>query len=276
MSDSVDIVANHLIAQREISDPVSTARRQSCPDWNLVIEVHTKLRALLFEQTPVERVTSDLEVAHGLISGLAGATVASAVVERLPEIRHCISMDVEAAFEGDPAAKTYAEVIAAYPSVYAVSTYRIAHQFYQLGEPVVARIMAEHAHSRTGIDLHPGATIGCHFFIDHGTGVVVGETTLIGDRVKMYHGVTLGAFSNKNGRGDVGQKRHPTIENDVTIYPNATILGGDTTIGEGCVIGGNAWITRSVPPYTRVMIEPPRLQVRQKQGAGEDKASYDI
>ncbi|MCP4007212.1 MAG: hypothetical protein GY725_23765 [bacterium] len=173
-------------------------------------------------------------------------------------------MDVDAAFQGDPAAKTFAEVIVAYPSVFAVSTYRIAHQFYLLEAPVVARIMGEHAKSRTGIDIHPGATIGCHFFIDHGTGVVVGESAIIGNRVKMYHGVTLGAYSNKHGRLDVGKKRHPTIEDDVTIYPNASILGGETVIGSGSVIGGNVWITESVPSHTRVQIEKPRLQVRQK------------
>ena len=151
-------------------------------------------------------------------------------------------------------------------------TYRIAHAFYCLDEKLVARIMSEEAHSRTGIDIHPGATIGCHFFIDHGTGVVVGETCVIGDQVKIYHGVTLAAFSNKAGRRDSGVKRHPTIEDDVTIYPNATILGGETVIGEGSVVGGNVWITESVPRYTRVTIESPRLELRQKatpeQGAG--------
>jgi serine O-acetyltransferase len=126
----------------------------------------------------------------------------------------------------------------------------------------VARIMAEEAHSRTGIDIHPGAEIGCHFFIDHGTGVVIGETTHIGNRVKLYHGVTLGAFSNRGGREDVGKKRHPTIEDDVTIYPNATILGGETVVGAGCIVGGNVWLTHSLPPRTRVAIEPPRLQLR--------------
>jgi serine O-acetyltransferase len=192
----------------------------------------------------------------------------------MPDIRHCVGMDVEAAFRGDPAAKTFAEVIASYPSIYAVSTYRIAHQLYRLGEPVVARIMAEHAHSKTGIDIHPGATIGCHFFIDHGTGVVIGETTLIGNRVKMYHGVTLGAFSNRRGRADEGRKRHPTIEDEVTIYPGATILGGETVVGQGSVIGGNTWLTHSVPAYSRVQTEPPELQVRTRDD--DATRTYDI
>jgi serine O-acetyltransferase len=152
-------------------------------------------------------------------------------------------------------------VIASYPSVLAVASHRIAHEFYQLGEAVVARIMSEDAHSRTGIDIHPGATIGCNFFIDHGTGVVIGETTIIGDRVKLYHGVTLAAFSNRKGRADKGKKRHPTIGDDVTIYPNATILGGKTEIGSGSVVGGNAWVTQPVPRNTKVLAEPPNLQL---------------
>ncbi len=275
MSSPTENVARHLAAQRDQTDPISEARKQRVPDSNLVVEVLAKLRAMVFEQTPFERLTSDLEVVHGLISGLMGSHKASRFVDCLPAIRHCAAMDVEASFEGDPAAKTYAEVVVSYPSVYAVSTYRIAHEFYLLGEPVVARIMAEEAHSRTGIDIHPGAVIGCHFFIDHGTGVVIGETTDIGDRVKMYHGVTLGAFSNKSGRADANKKRHPTIEDDVTIYPNATILGGGTTIGTGAVIGGNAWVTQSVPEYTRVVIEPPRLQLRQ-QSEGDASSAYEM
>jgi serine O-acetyltransferase len=214
---------------------------------------------------------------HGLLSGLVGSDVSSAFVERIPEIRHCIGMDVEAAFKGDPAAKSYAEVIAAYPSAYAVSTYRIAHVLYELGAPVAARIMSEHAKSKTGMDIHPGASIGCHFFIDHGTGVVIGETAVIGNRVKMYQGVGLLAFSNKSGRLDIGKKRHPTVEDDVTIYANASILGGNTVIGEGSVIGGNVWLHESVPPYSRVVIESPKLHVSQKSAeSGSIDPDYSI
>lgn len=256
MSSPTESVARHLAAQRDKSDPISDARRQGWADWDLAVDVQQKLRDLLFERTHADRLTSEVEVIHGLLSGLVGADKATKLIERLPDIRHCLAMDVEAAYQGDPAAKSYAEVIVAYPSTYAISTYRVAHELYSLGEPVVARIMTENAHSHTGIDIHPGAEIGCHFFIDHGTGVVVGETTTIGNRVKMYHGVTLGAFSNRSGRADANRKRHPTIEDDVTIYPNATILGGETTIGAGAVIGGNAWVTRSVPPYTRIVVEP--------------------
>ena len=273
VSSRTEAIASHLAAQREKSDPINEARRQIWADWNLVVEAKEKLRAILLERTPTERLTSDVEVVHGLISGLVGSRTASEVIERLPEIRHCLALDVEAAFEGDPAAKTYAEVIIAYPSIHAISTYRIGHELYHLGEPVVARIMGEHAHSNTGIDIHPGATIGCHFFIDHGTGVVIGETTIIGNRVKMYHGVTLGAFSNKSGRADANKKRHPTIEDDVTIYPNATILGGETTIGAGAVIGGNAWVTNSVPAYTRVVMEP-RLQLSEESESDRPLAAW--
>jgi serine O-acetyltransferase len=152
----------------------------------------------------------------------------------------------------------------AYPSIQAVAIYRLAHELFSLGAPVLARVMSEHAHSRTGIDIHPGARIGRRFFIDHGTGVVIGETSEIGDRVQIYQGVTLGALSPRRGEHVRGKKRHPTIEDDVTIYAGATILGGDTVIGRGSVIGGNVWLTRSVPPHTRVVLETPKLSVEGK------------
>jgi serine O-acetyltransferase len=269
VSTLTETIAQHLAARRDQNDPVSEARRQACPDTGRVIDVLENLRGIVFERTPPERLNSDLEVVHGLLSGLLGGDIASAFIARLPDVRQCVGMDIEAAFKADPAAKSYAEVIAAYPSAYAVPTYRIAHVLYELGAPVAARIMSEHAKSKTGIDIHPGASIGCHFFIDHGTGVVIGETAVIGDRVKMYHGVGLLAFSNKLGRTDIGKKRHPTVEDDVTIYANATILGGTTVIGAGSVIGGNVWLHESVPPYSRVQIEPPRLNVSQKRASAE-------
>jgi serine O-acetyltransferase len=275
VSNLTETIAQHLATKRDQNDPVSEARRQACPDTGRVIDVLENLRSIVFERTPLERLNSDLEVVHGLLSDLVGSGTASAFVERLPEVRHCVGMDVEAAFKADPAAKSYAEVIAAYPSAYAVSTYRIAHVLYGLGAPVAARIMSEHAKSKTGIDIHPGATIGSHFFIDHGTGVVIGETAVIGNRVKMYHGVGLVAFSNKQGRNDSGKKRHPTVEDDVTIYANATILGGTTVIGKGSVIGGNVWLHQSVPPYSRIQIEPPRLNVSQKGGDSAEAGSVD-
>ncbi len=171
------------------------------------------------------------------------------VIESMPEIRNVLLEDIEAAYEGDPAAKSLDEIVLSYPYIEAMATFRIAHLLYDLNVPIIPRIMTERAHSRTGIDIHPGATIGPHFFIDHGTGVVIGETTVIGRNVKLYQGVTLGALSplDKKGKAKKGEKRHPEIQDDVIIYSNATILGGKTIIGKGSVIGGNTWITKSVP-----------------------------
>ncbi len=185
----------------------------------------------------------------------------------LPHLRSRLSEDVQAAFEGDPAAKSIDEVIFAYPAIFAITIYRLAHELNMQGIPLLPRIMTEHAHSVTGIDIHPGSTIGAGFFIDHGTGVVIGETTIIGNRVKLYQGVTLGALSfamDEEGRMIRGKKRHPTIEDDVVIYAGATILGGATVIGKGSVIGGNVWLTRSVPPYTKVIISEPELVIDSK------------
>ncbi|WP_294431018.1 serine O-acetyltransferase EpsC [uncultured Treponema sp.] len=169
---------------------------------------------------------------------------ALAMIEAIPEIRRLARLDAIAAFNGDPAAKSGDEVIVSYPGLEAIIVYRIAHFLYECGVPVIPRIMSEHVHGKTGIDIHPGAKIGESFFIDHGTGVVIGETTIIGNNVKIYQGVTLGALSVKKSLKNT--KRHPTIEDDVTIYANATILGGETVIGKGSVIGGNSWITESV------------------------------
>ena len=188
-------------------------------------------------------------------------------LERIPELREMATGDVKAAFEGDPAASSPDEIVFCYPGVSAITVYRLAHELYNLGIPLIPRMMTEYAHGKTGIDIHPGATIGREFFIDHGTGVVVGQTTEIGDRVKIYQGVTLGAlsFPRDESTGDIvrGRKRHPTIEDDVVIYANATILGGDTVIGRRAVIGSSAWVTRSVAPGTTVTIEAPNLRYRE-------------
>ncbi len=192
--------------------------------------------------------------------------VVKEVLEKIPEIRVHLRGDLQAAYEGDPAAQSIDDVLLSYPFVLAIATYRIAHELYVRGVPLVPRIMSEYAHSQTGIDIHPGATIGKNFFIDHGTGVVIGETTEIGDNVKLYQGVTLGALSfpkDEKGRIIKGTKRHPTVGNDVIIYSGATILGGDTRIGDGAVIGGNAWITTSIPPGTQVIAAQPDLTYKQ-------------
>ncbi len=167
-------------------------------------------------------------------------------MEKIPEIRAVLETDVEAAYEGDPAASSKDEIILSYPGLYAISIYRIAHELHKLRIPMIPRIMTEHAHSITGIDIHPGATIGKYFFIDHGTGIVIGETTIIGEHVKIYQGVTLGGISTRGGQQLKGKKRHPTIGNNVTIYSGASILGGDTVIGDGVVVGGNTFITKSI------------------------------
>ena len=201
-------------------------------------------------------------------------------LERIPELRARLATDVQAAYDGDPACKSLDEVIFCYPGLAAITVYRLAHELYQLDIPFIPRMMTEWAHSRTGIDVHPGATIGNHFFIDHGTGVVIGETTEIGEHVKLYQGVTLGALSFKtdeDGNLVRGHKRHPTLEDRVVVYANATILGGNTIIGHDAVIGSSVWLTRSVTPNSTVVLETPRLKMRSDTEAAVDsKASFQI
>jgi serine O-acetyltransferase len=185
----------------------------------------------------------------------------------LPEVRELLRTDIEAAFEGDPAALVREEIIVSYPFIEAIGIQRLAHRLHRLGAPFIPRMMTEWAHGRTGIDIHPGAEIGTHFFIDHGTGVVVGETCVIGNHVKLYHGVTLGARSFvKDGAGHIikGGKRHPNVEDNVTIYPNSTILGGETVIGANSTIGANVFLMQSVPPHSLVVYEETQLTIRNK------------
>ncbi len=220
-----------------------------------------------------QSVTSDLErltelatrlvtsaLCHeGLYTRKEVARIVNGFLEQLPKVKAKIDEDVLAAYDDDPAAKGYDEIILSYPGLFALMTYRLAHELHVLGLPLVPRMMTEYAHSRTGIDIHPGARIGSRFFIDHGTGVVIGETTEIGERVRIYQGVTLGAVSLPPNAGHRYRhaKRHPTIEDDVIIYANTTILGGETVIGARSTIGGNNWITESVPPDTKVLLKRP-------------------
>ena len=197
-------------------------------------------------------------------------------LERLPELRETLALDVQAAFDGDPAASSTDETIFCYPGVDAVFVHRIAHELHRLAVPLLPRIMSEYAHNETGIDIHPGASIGRSFFIDHGTGVVIGETCEIGERVKIYQGVTLGALSTKGGQAWRGRKRHPTIEDDVTIYGGAIILGGNTVVGRGATIGGSVFITASVPPGHTVTMKPPELRVSPDRGAKQRDAEIDF
>jgi serine O-acetyltransferase len=180
-----------------------------------------------------------------------GEKVVLQLFNALPEVRRLLSLDLQAAYEGDPAAESIEEIVFSYPSVKAITAYRIAHELWKLKVPLLPRILTEYAHSRTGVDLHPGAVIGESFFIDHGTGVVIGSTSIIGDRVKLYQGVTLGALSVP-ARDAAKEKRHPTLEDDVTVYAGATILGGETIIGEGSVIGANVWVVKSVDAGSKV------------------------
>src|SRR5262245_6040225 len=232
---------------------------------DLIDGLHDKLivqitRALRHEHEclpPEQRPALDLEA--------IAQQKAVELLRRVPDLRNTLEIDVQAAFEGDPAAKSYHEIIFCYPGLEAVSIYRIAHELLLLGVPLVPRMMTEYAHSKTGIDLHPGARIGPGFFIDHGTGVVIGETCDIGRNVKLYQGVTLGALSfPRDAAGNIirGMKRHPTLEDEVVVYANATILGGDTVIGHHAVIGSNVWITHSVAPQTVVLLEKPSLRIR--------------
>lgn len=189
-------------------------------------------------------------------------------LDQLPELREVLATDVQAAYDGDPACQNVDEVIFCYPGLEAITVYRFAHLLHQLQIPFIPRMMSEHAHRRTGVDIHPGATIDSHFFIDHGTGVVVGATCEIGKHVKIYQGVTLGALSfptDSDGQLVRGQKRHPTIEDHVVIYANATILGGRTVIGHDAVIGSNVWLTSSVEPHTTVVLEKPKLKMRSEE-----------
>ncbi|MBQ4641132.1 MAG: serine acetyltransferase [Oscillospiraceae bacterium] len=266
-------------------------RIESCrtPDKDAVIDIIEKLRRIIFPgyfrdktyriynakhnlSMLIEDVMFHLNRQIALVFQNSGQSEAEAQTHaqdvcleffrQIPAVREMVQTDLQAAFDGDPAATGMAEIIFAYPGLFAITVYRLAHVLYALQVPMLPRIMTEYAHSVTGIDIHPGATIGKYFFIDHGTGIVVGETTVIGDNVKLYQGVTLGALSTRGGQSLRGKQRHPTIEDNVTIYAGASVLGGDTIIGRDCVIGSNAFLTQSVPACTTVSIKNQQLQMR--------------
>jgi serine O-acetyltransferase len=223
------------------------------------------LEALIYHlEKQISRALRHVKTDEPAIEEEAGRA-ARAFLAKIPDIRRVIATDVTAFYDGDPAAFSKDEIILSYPGMYAILVNRLAHELFLLGVPLIPRMMTEHAHSLTGIDIHPGATIGHHFFIDHGTGIVIGETTKIGNYVKIYQGVTLGALSTRGGQTLRGVKRHPTIESHVTIYSGASILGGSTIIGEGVVIGSNAFITKSVPEKTRVSVRDPELQFKENE-----------
>ena len=237
---------------------------------DLIDGLHDKLtrqiaRALQHDDRVQSKPASADDPKHVTDYEAKGQAMAIAFLERIPDLRNLLATDVQAAFDGDPACKNLDEVIFCYPGLEAVTIFRLAHELYQLDVPFIPRMFTEWAHQKTGIDIHPGATIGTHFFIDHGTGVVIGETCDIGNHVKLYQGVTLGALSfDTDADGNVvrGVKRHPTLEDRVVIYANATVLGGRTVVGHDSVLGSSVWLTRSVDPHTTVLLDKPGLRMR--------------
>lgn len=201
---------------------------------------------------------------------------AQTFMEALPNIQALLAKDVQAAFDGDPAAASYEEIVLCYPGFYAIFTHRIAHVLYELKVPLIPRLMSEYAHSQTGVDIAPGATIGEYFFIDHATGVVIGETTVIGAHCKLYQGVTLGALSTRKGQALRGVKRHPTLEDYVTVYSNASVLGGETVIGEGTVIGGSAFVCQSTPKNARVSLKNQEITIHEPEPKAKPEAFEEV
>ena len=289
----VDSILEDYKCGRDI-DRIDTTRK---PDRDVIVDIIEKLRRIVFPgyfrdknyriynakhnlSMLIEDVMFNLNRQVALVFQGAGEREQEAAehaqqvcldfFRQIPDVRALVQTDLQAFYDGDPAATGYAEIIFAYPGLFAVMVNRLAHVLYTLGVPMIPRIMTEYAHSVTGIDIHPGATIGKYFFIDHGTGIVIGETTVIGDNVKIYQGVTLGGLSTRGGQSLRGKRRHPTIENDVTIYANASILGGETVIGKGSVIGASAFITQSIPPCTTVSMKNQELQLKTRSSRCDD------
>lgn len=290
MQENIRKVTEYILADYEKDRYIDQHNTFNHPDKDAVVEIINKVERIIFPgffkekayryytvenklSTLVEDVLFNLTRQNSLVlrylpeyENADADTVAEKAQElsfsflrSIPKIRDMIEMDVQAEYDGDPAAYNKEEIIYSYPGLYAIMVYRVAHELWLLNVPVIPRMMTEHAHSLTGIDIHPGATIGKYFFIDHGTGIVVGETTIIGDNVKIYQGVTIGALSTRKGQRLKGVKRHPTLEDNVTVYAGATILGGETVIGEGAVIGANAFITSSIPKNARVSMQTQEL-----------------
>lgn len=279
-------VVSDILANYEDSKTINRINMSNQPDKKAIIEIVNKLLKILYPGYYSDRIYRQYSLKHNIAATIEDvifninkqitivysycntfpdlsadelkdkvAEITFSFVEKIPEIRNMLEKDIEAFYEGDPAAYSKTEILLAYPGLMAISIYRMAHELYLLDIPMIPRIMSEYAHSETGIDIHPGATIGSYFFIDHGTGIVIGETTVIGEHVKIYQGVTLGGLSTKGGQSMKGLKRHPTIGNNVTIYSGASILGGDTVVEDNVVIGGNAFVTESVRKGSRVVFE---------------------
>ena len=277
--DTILDVAKQLTSNYEKQEVASAAMKTKLPDVEVVYSMIDDLRKLTFPgHFGTEKYLSKEAFAEGVLLSLyekmksqmkvilsdkqKAEELTTRFMEAIPRVQELLAKDVEAQLAGDPAANSTSEVILAYPGLFTIFVYRYAHVLYELEVPMLPRIMSEYAHGKTGIDINPGATIGEYFFIDHGTGVVIGETTIIGNRVKIYQGVTLGALSPRKGQALSGVKRHPTIEDNVIIYANATILGGNTVVGEGATVAGNTFVTESVPAGAKVSAMHPELNVR--------------
>ena len=277
--DTILDVAKQLTLNYEKQEVASAAMKTKLPDVEVVYSMIDDLRKLTFPgHFGTEKFLSKEAFAEGVLLSLyekmksqmkvilsdkqKAEELTTRFMEAIPRVQELLAKDVEAQLAGDPAANSTSEVILAYPGLFTIFVYRYAHVLYELEVPMLPRIMSEYAHGKTGIDINPGATIGEYFFIDHGTGVVIGETAIIGNGVKIYQGVTIGALSTRKGQALSGVKRHPTIEDNVIIYANATILGGNTVVGEGATVAGNTFVTESVPAGAKVSAMHPELNVR--------------
>ena len=280
--DTILNVSKALADNYEKQDIIDTSFRASLPDRQVVYSILDDLHKISFPgYFGTERFLSGEAFAEGMLVSVYEKMKAQLkrilgdkekakeltvkFISEIPKVQELLAKDVEAQLAGDPAASSKEEVILAYPGLYAIFVYRYAHILYNLKVPMLPRIMSEHAHSQTGIDINPGATIGEYFFIDHGTGIVIGETAIIGNGVKIYQGVTIGALSTRKGQALSGIKRHPTIEDNVIIYANATILGGDTVVGRNATVAGNTFVTESIPADSKVSAMMPELKVKTRQ-----------
>ncbi len=289
IENRIEQVVDNILEDYRCGRDIDRLEILRCPDRDVIIDIIEKLRRIIFPgyfrdknykyynakpnlSAHIEDVMFHLSRQMRLVFESLGTDrqeafekaqeICLAFFSRIPAIRAVVQTDLQAAFDGDPAATDMAEIIFSYPGMFAITVFRLAHELYLLDVPMLPRIMTEYAHNLTGIDIHPGASIDEYFFIDHGTGIVIGETTVIGKNVKVYQGVTLGALSTRGGQSLRGKRRHPTIEDDVTIYAGASILGGDTVIGKGSVIGSNVFITESVAPGTSVINKKQELQYK--------------
>ena len=275
----VEALVDSILLDYQKGRDIDRIGHEQYPDREVIVEMADKLMRILYPGYSTDKTYRIYNAKHNLSMLIEDVVyhlnqqislvmedseaICIAFMEQIPRIREVAQTDVDAAFMGDPAATNADEIIYCYPGLFAISIYRLAHVLYELQVPMIPRIMTEYAHNVTGIDIHPGATIGDHFFIDHGTGIVIGQTTVIGSYVRIYQGVTLGGLTTRGGQSLRGERRHPTIEDNVTIYANASILGGNTVIGHDSIVGAYAFITRSIPPCTTVTNQSQQLNMKQ-------------